>query len=340
MLPKHLKEVNHWGFALYGFTRTAYPIGRLYEWVVDRFTQFGCDPDLSGGSFNGKSNGRYKSFRSYDRKVRNLKFAEMTSWSLLDIPDGLPDEIHGQDMYAVYSLRAKPLSTFFVLHMREQVLGNRHSEFMEMLRQACQMLSPLYGIVYTRPFHYGPSLYGMGMMENDDPFLDDENMNKWRAMMRNEAYTLLRSVYPYNVLSSIQLNIAFNDTNLENWIRASPKRGTFSPLTDTLTLWTVPEDRIRPVRDELWQAGVILDSKRHFDDVMDEYHVNDNVVAEHYRTGIPIVKQPPGPGISEEEMLRRVLGSFGGPDSEVSKVKDGKLKPAANPAKKRPKKKS
>jgi hypothetical protein len=330
MTPEQLREIEHLGFAVYGFAPTTCPASILFDWAVDWFTRLGCAPDKADADIGAKSNGNYKSFRTVDRKARAVGFAGVTNWCMLDIPDDLADEKYGQlsGQNMGISFDTRTLNKNLVFHIREALIRDRIEEFLEAAKQACELLQPQYGISYRRKFWFGPELYGMGMRFNGNTALDDENMEMWSLMMSHEAYTLLRTVYPWSFLTKTQLDLKVGDVRLEDWIRAKPGRGDLSPFTNQVTLWTVPEKDIHPVRDELWKAGVVLDRKRHFDDVWEKYYVSCEQIADSLRTGVPITGPPRrGPGISEQQMLQSVLGVFGTPESQVFKVeKSGKLR--------------
>jgi hypothetical protein len=321
MTQDELKHVEHIGFALYGFAPTAGPVEQIYQWAVDWFARLGCSPAKGNANIGGKSNVKYKLFRNLDRMVRAAEFDGVTYWCMVAVPDDLSHEQHGEyygeNMGVTYSIR--PLTKCLVFHARASILEDRIGAFLDAARQACEMLRPQYGIGYRRQFLYGPELYGMGMCQTRCCAPDDENMEYWGTMTFHDAFTLLRSVYPWNFLTRTQLDIRVGATRLEQWIKSDATHGYLTRFTDTVTLWTVPDQSIRPVRDALWEAGVILDRKRHFESVMHEYHVDENEVAQSLKTGQPLVRRPRGPGISEEEMLRSVLGAFGGPESRVLK---------------------
>jgi hypothetical protein len=346
MTRDKLNQIEHIGFAFYGFSPSAYPIAKMYQWALDWFNRFGCVPDLAGANIGGKSDGNYKSFRNLDRKVRACDFAGVTDFTFVDIPDEFVRDENEWDKAQYMDVAYRTGSSkYFVCCIREDLIRNRMDEFLETAKQACEILRPQYGIVYRRPFGNGPLAYGISLQYGNIVHRFDESMCYWATLRNYEVFTFLRDIYPWSVLTKTQLDIKVGDVRLEDWIQAKTSRGQLSRFTDQMTLWTVSDEAISQLRDELWKAGVIFDRKRDVEDVMDEYNVSEREVVESIKSGIPLVHRLPGPGISEEEMLRDVLGAFGGPDSQVLRVEGpGKLRELSeddlNEVKKKPKPKS
>jgi hypothetical protein len=322
------REIEHVGFALYGFAPTTCPVGDMYQWAVDWFSRLGCTPCKAGADIGGKTETNYRTFQNLNRKLRDTNFDGVTCWDLVAVPEGYSARKqweHSVGTMAITYSRS-PWGKCLVFHIQEPLIRDRMEDFLGAARQACELLHPLYGIGYRRKFRFGPMLYGMSMQSGGNAAVDDDNMQKWAIMMQHEAYTLLRSVYPWNFLTGTQLNVMVGEMRLADWIASRRDRGRLSPFTDEITLWTVPDERIRPVRDELWNAGVVLDRKRDFEAKMYEYHVDHNVVAESIKTGAPLVHRPRTGPIPAEKVLGSILDAFGDSESRVLKVgEDGQL---------------
>ena len=287
--------------------------------------------DLAGANIGGKSDGKYKSFRNLDCKLRACDFAGVTNFELQDIPDEFvrdkDDWNKGQYMDVTYRTGD---SKYLVCCVRESLVRDRMDEFLDMAKQACQFLHPQYGIVYRRPFGSGPSAYAFCLGFGPRLHSFDDNMTPWSFLMDHEAFVFLRNIYPWSILTQTQLDLRVGKERLKDWILKKPYRGGLSPFTDRMTLWTVPNESIPKLRDELWGAGLILDEKRDFDSKWFEYNVSQDDIAESYKTGIPLAlthQLRSGQGTSEQEMLQNVLGAFGTPESQVLKVeKPGELR--------------
>lgn len=349
-MKTHLEKEPHIGLALYGMRVNGIRdvVKRMYEQTIAMFDRLGCAPDLADADVHGKTNGNYKRFKHVDKKVRIADFDGVTYWTLVDVPTDLEDRLPGGQLSGENvsgCINFHPLADYFVFHVRQRLIESRIDLLFDFARSACEMLYPSYGIVYRRLFRFSPTLYGMGMREGEGGYIGEDpeslrqdlatcspdrlNMEYWRCLVRHRTYTLLRSVYPWSFLTSVQLAIRVGSVRLEEWIKQGPDRGTLSRFTNEITLWTVPDDRIWPVRNELWNAGVILDRKRHFEDVMDEYHIGEEEICKHYREGTPFVRRPRGPGLSAEEMKSNILAAFDGESSpRSSRSKRSRKKPA------------
>jgi len=308
----------HCGIALYGDFTVGSRFSDIYDSSLELFEALGIRPDVAGGNPDGKTIDGYRRFKLLDGMFRKSVFAGMTHFEMVTRSEQFKKVRHGEfyseTLAACYS--QAEWGNYYIVYGKINVFDNRLDTLLAHVKSVIRLLKPDYGFYFERPFNHGPMFYGMGMRFNNNCTFDDDNMEKWHSLMMGHAYTLLRSVYPLNFLTSIQLSIRFNTTSLEEWIRADVSRGTLSPFTDTITLWTVPEDRIRPVRDKLWETGVILDRKRHFDEPFLQYSMSESQIAEHYRTGQPINPNPSRHGLSEQELLDRIAG----PNQEILKV--------------------
>lgn len=336
-----LKSIEHLGFAFFGFESSAQPVEELYRWALDWFARLNCVPNKAGANPYGKSDGKYKHLRNLDRTLANIGFEGVTRWCLIAVPEELADRKHGEyfgENMCISYWACEP-SPYLVFHVRDALIKDRMKEFMEAAKEACELLHPKYGIGYRRLFRLGPLLFGSGMIQNSVAHPVENNLDYWRDLDRHGVYTLLRDVFPWNFFTLAQLNIKVGAWRLEDWIKDNSSRGTLSHFTDEITLWTVPESAIPALREELLLAGVVFNHKRDIIAKMEEFHVDADVVIEHLKTGKPLVHRPPGPGISEQEMLSGILDAFGDSSSQVFKVeKPGQLREVSKDEIKPPKK--
>jgi hypothetical protein len=136
----------------------------------------------------------------------------------------------------------------------------------ELLRQLYSLAKPItswpYGIGYFRSSELAPSLYAVGVGGGPgQPDPTDTNRDRLRrGLWLNELicqfrhlHGHFRDIYPANLLSAEHVNARLGKKTLltAGW-------GTFTPLDEGHWLWTVPEEDIRPAREALVQAGLLI----------------------------------------------------------------------------------
>jgi len=279
----------HICFALYGYAADSSLAARMYEFSKELAADCRCIPDIADADIGGESNGKYKSFASIDKKLTSVGFAGVTHWSLLDIPDDYIKTMNGhlQGLKMQVEFDACSPIRSYVFTIRECELSYGNVNFLDRMRQAAEILCPKYGIVYRRPFEKGPALYGMGLLQNGNFSMDDENIGYWPCLLNNDCFVFLRSVYTEQLLTSIQLSLRIDSVRLNDWISSDFSRGTLTTFSDTLSLWTVPESNRVEVRNLLWNEGLILDRRRHFEEIISKYRIDEDSVAQHYSKQIP-----------------------------------------------------
>lgn len=132
-----------------------------------------------------------------------------------------------------------------------------------MARTLAQELQLTYGIGYQRDFDLGPDLYAYGLdtgLEySPEDMAEGDRIAAWlheRMNKRNRHLAgLLRDVYPLNVLSRPHVERRIGEQAFGAWIEAAPDRGRLEPLANDAWLWTVPEERLLPVREEIKRSA-------------------------------------------------------------------------------------
>ena len=297
---------------------------------LDTLALFGCQAQLAGANFGGKSSPNYRSFRSVDKKLRSTNFAGVTDWCCRSDPDELvgADDIHHGGELMTISYSNEPLERHFILTIREELVRDRMDLLLETAKKVCVLLGPAYGIGFRKKSDFMPEVFAMGIAGNGDPDPALDHLVYWNFLAQNDVFWLLRDVYPWNFLTATLLDIKIDNGRLEDWISGNPNHGHLTSLTDQITLWTIADDKLPLVRDKLKRAAVIIDRERDFESKMREYHVGDMEVLENIKTGKPLEHQPSGPGLSDSEMLAQILNTFGTPESTVLvKSDDGTIRP-------------
>lgn len=124
----------------------------------------------------------------------------------------------------------------------------------------------LYGIKYrsdkvTKAFYYatGDNMVNIYQYENASLFKREcPGRFKGRERYKN---TMLRMVYPINMINSHHLDIIIENVNLKEWISSDEKHGSLEGLSNNLWLWTVEDTELDEVNRYLGEAGLLISWK-------------------------------------------------------------------------------
>lgn len=180
---------------------------------------------------------------------------------------------------------------------------------------------PKYGFVFQRAFDHGPYGYAMGISihnlypEEDFGGKKEYRLNWCTFALHDDLYLKngwLREVYPWNFLCDAQLNAPVGNLTLREWILQTKDRGTLTPITDEMTLWDVPDDRLAEIDEQLLVAGRVFDYMR---DIVN--------------------KLPATPAMSMAEAVSTVAEAFGFDSPDEVEIRKGDNKPISEQEKKR-----
>jgi hypothetical protein len=69
---------------------------------------------------------------------------------------------------------------------------------------------------------------------------------------------VFRDIYPINFLNELHLDARLQAQSVGAWILADPKRGSLRRLNDQIWTWNLPHFRVRSVRREFIEAGLLI----------------------------------------------------------------------------------
>ena len=123
-----------------------------------------------------------------------------------------------------------------------------------------------YGIKYrsdkiTKVFYYatGDNMVNIYEYENASLF-KRECPGRFRGQERYKN-TMLRMVYPINMINNHHLNILIESVSLREWISSNEKHGSLQELNNNLWLWTVDDTELDEINRHLGEAGVLISWK-------------------------------------------------------------------------------
>lgn len=149
-------------------------------------------------------------------------------------------------------------------HIDAQFPSSRGSEefrsfFIKLSIESC---AP-YGIVYStndvlNAFYYatGNNFVTIFPYENPLPW-QQETPGLYQGASRY-THSMLRMVYPHNLLNSNHMNMKIDGINLKEWVTCGANRGSLKEIDNNLFLWTVESTSIDELNNLLGNSGLLI----------------------------------------------------------------------------------
>jgi hypothetical protein len=249
--------------ALYGLHFSPDRAEACYRHLVEWFDSLGCHPDRSEVSGDGFSE-NVGVFDRFDNRLKRSGFEGVRGFSLYRLVPG--GDIPGYD----WSVNAEVYQqeSYCIIGARSSIAPIPGDSMLSIGRTLIRDLSPVYGIGFRREMSLGPSLYAMGGCMGLQPWgaekPEGDRIERWRTFgIEQRVYEtgLLRDVYPWNLLTHLQLNQQIDGIPLGQWIEQDQNCGSLSVLVNNIWLWEVPEAQMRRVRLALGKAGIVFDAR-------------------------------------------------------------------------------
>jgi hypothetical protein len=242
---------------------------RTFKWLEERFVRLGVPPQkvlMGGPHFSGKlvDYGRVR------RRIGAVDWDNMWSLSLMHQKPSWRDDQEGW-VADVYVARDPCADGYWNVKwsLVPSLMGLDEAVAVEQLLDFARLTVDRYGYLYWLPRGYGPVQTFRSVRQKlgwdtipDNFGDDDEDDSSYLAWWDqdsewNEKHTLLRDVYPVNLLTRRYLDKPVHGTTLRKWIKEDAGRGTLENLNEAVTVWRPPEQNIGIIREALFRAGVL-----------------------------------------------------------------------------------
>lgn len=282
---------------------------QLYYAALMWMEKLGCLPDRVSHSLERSGN-----YVVYSRAKKKLEenLEDIQDFTLCRLNEGRKHTYEGyQCMFGGHRKNGE-----IILDIDIGVFEQNRAFVFKILAELANEYCIQYGYGFIREFCRGPYYYALCMKYGDYyPGEEDTGVMMWFHATWGEKLFLrnawVRSVYPWNWLTSIQLDASIEGMSLKKWILADQSRGRLSSVADGILLWEVTEESIPQVRKALHAAGRIFDYQR-------------DIVA----------KLPPAAETSMEEATAQVLDAFGVTSPDEVEIRKGDNQPISEEAKK------
>ncbi|AFK72472.1 hypothetical protein D3C76_746860 [compost metagenome] len=135
------------------------------------------------------------------------------------------------------------------------------------IKDVCADITVQYGMIYkcdriSKAFSYaaGNNMVTMYPCENSSAFKKKVS-GRFQGRERYKE-SLLRMVYPVNIISNKHLEVDVGGMLLKDWIGDGAGRGSLEALTSSTWLWYVQVDQLEDVNKSLGEAGILISWKR------------------------------------------------------------------------------
>jgi hypothetical protein len=198
-------------------------------------------------------------------KLKKTHFADVECLEIHSRPPKQTPRVVDGGMSVDFSLR----DSYWVFSAGSSMLAT--DQLLDIAHTSIRYLKPPYGIGYQRDQKHGPVFYALGINFSygpTDEFSGPEydaavRVSHWTDAMDERVYMqgILRDIYPYNFLTEPQLTRNVGVKPLNDWISTDSSRGELSHFEGDVWLWSVPDEQIPTLRDELRQHGMIFGLK-------------------------------------------------------------------------------
>jgi hypothetical protein len=330
--------IEHSVIGFYAFNNTGGVAEALYRATLRWCDRLRCPPHIMGTSYDKK----LISFKRSNSKLEKIGFSNVEYFQLVSLPPDAKHELEGDNFQIVADFKRQTLT----ISARTSIASLTKGSLLPLAQEAADILQPEYGIGFHRDERFGPTFYvsGVGCFPASwkPPESEEEEEKMWAEIGGWGSYGLpnhvwqhgfIRSVYPWNFLTSSQLQEKIDGLTLERWIRKSPDHGTLTGFTNNMTLWEVPTQDIPRLKTLLEEAKIIFNARR-YDDIYYEARDGQSAPPEEIlrRLRDPnYVIEPdpcPPPPLSAEGVLRMVLGDTAAEEVRVLHVDKQGTEPA------------
>lgn len=255
-------RIEHSVSAFYGIDPKATSIEAVFDQALSWMARFNCSPDLMGTTLD---KGKYVRFKNSEKKARACRFADVHSFQIVSLGEGAQSGLDGTKCNICYQQETETIFSYLIVDFRSDIIRIGSTNFFRVAQEACLLTNPPYGIGLVRPFGLGPVLYCMGIVQGDVPDEEGDRITEWLEVLRHKLLDkgLIRDVYPWNFLTSAQLQAMVGKFTLKEWIANDSRHGTLSPVTDQAMLWAVEGAAIPRVRQCLIDASIVFDYDKH-----------------------------------------------------------------------------
>ncbi len=226
--------------------------GRFYSAVINQLQLWGVAATYVGADGNGYSGKLTKvGSRTHDKLVKS-NFANVSVLSITANPT--ESEQPSFDCFVSASLSyVKANRELLACIVVNESFAKIHSpKFEGLLQSQVELCRWDFGYGFSSSVEKQPDFHILGLDSGKLTAEEYKSLRTWYTANEDIRMTLIRDVYPYNILNEEQLNIQVSESDTLFQIATSQPGCTLKRLTDYgLHLWQVPDSEIPRLRNTL-----------------------------------------------------------------------------------------
>ncbi|KMJ44108.1 hypothetical protein AB204_16085 [Xenorhabdus khoisanae] len=152
---------------------------------------------------------------------------------------------------------------FYHIDIQFPNVNGNNDKIISFIKLLVEKINFSYGIIYntdkiTKAFYYagGDNLASIYPYENPSIF-KRETPGRFNGKERYND-SMLRMVYPYNIINNSHLEIKIENVNLKKWILSDKENGSLEKLNDELWLWKVEQTYLNKVNQVCGEADILI----------------------------------------------------------------------------------
>ncbi|MFB0773536.1 hypothetical protein [Proteus cibi] len=165
--------------------------------------------------------------------------------------------------YASFGYTTEQLLGFSYIDIQYPSICNESKLITKYINSLDPNITFSYGINYscekvTTAFYYATdtNLSSIYLYEKTSLF-EEECPGRFKGKARYKA-SMLRMVYPVNIINSNHLDIIINNITLKEWIFNNKKNGSIIKMKNNMWLWLVDSNQIDRINKTLGETGVLI----------------------------------------------------------------------------------
>lgn len=209
---------------------------------------------LKGGDHSGDHEIIETTLTDLKEKIKNKEVSAFRVYS---------EQMEQQPWYASFGYMTKEFGGFNYIDIQYPYMSDDSEVISNFLKVLSEKITFSYGIKYhadkvTKALYYatGDNMVNVYQYENASLFKRD-CPGRFRGEERYRK-TMLRMVYPLNIINDYHLDIMVKNIELKSWILSRENNGKLVQLSDGLWLWTVRENELDAVNKYLGESGMLI----------------------------------------------------------------------------------
>lgn len=236
--------------ALYRAGKSKLDFQRWFSTSMDILSNYNIQPNFVGLTSN-RFPEKMMPFKKPGKQMEKLNLDNLGSLTWMVCPEGSS----ANDWYVYFSV-SNWNGVELIFCVDQSVVSFGSDQFEGIIQRLCMNDMFTYGYAYQREYSKGPEYYALGMSKGVDfNSVESEEIANWARDRRNENSIqrgYLRDIYPYNFLTTANLNKKVLGVRLRDLInQPNGTLGNIRAIKENLFLWKLETPELANARHVL-----------------------------------------------------------------------------------------